>query len=161
VTTDATGEKFDHKLPNGVELKIPKIGVEAELIAFLGEAEGRTAQAVWFDLDRVRFETGEANLQPSSRDQLQIIARILAAYPNVKTIIAGHPDNIGNAAADRRLSKVRAGSVARALTEMGTEESRLEAKGYSSRRPAVANQAGAGVASTRQLSLGVIRERKP
>jgi soluble P-type ATPase len=81
----ATGEFFKKKLPNGVELNIPSSGIEANLLVFL-ENKAKPERVTWFDFDRLQFETGKTTPQVSSREQLQNIAYILAAYPSVKAI---------------------------------------------------------------------------
>lgn len=157
-----TGEALDAyariSLPNGVELDVPRAGLEAKLLAFLENERKPAAKITWFDFDRVAFGKGETVPQTSPREQLQNVARILSAYPKVKAIIGGHTDNLGNAIANKRLSKARAEIVFRELTQMGIAPSRLEAKGYGGDRPIAANNTEEGRAKNRRISLGVIQE---
>jgi len=156
-TAAAPGELLKKKLPNGVELIFPNSGVEAKLLAFL-EAEAKpTKRATWFDFDRLQFETGKATPQASSREQLQNIAHLLAAYPSVKVTIAGYTDELGNPGANRGLSQSRADSVRRELIRMGLAASRLGAKGYGESHPVATNDTEEGRAKNRRISLGVIR----
>ena len=157
-TAGAPNEFFKKKLPNGVELNIPSSGIEANLLVFLEHKGKPTERVTWFYFDRLQFETGKTTLQVSSREQLQYIAHILAAYPSVKAIIGGYTDNVGNPGANKRLSKARANSVRRELMRIGVDASRLSAKGNGESRPVAANDAEEGRAKTRQIALGVIRK---
>lgn len=50
----------------------------------------------WFTFDRLEFETGSANLEPSSMEQLKNIAEIIKAYPQVTLKLGGYTDDTGN-----------------------------------------------------------------
>jgi len=145
------------KLPDGLELKIPKSGVEARLLAFI-ENKAKRLKIAWFDLDRLTFEKGKTKLLPSAGQQLRNVAKILVAYPKVKAIIGGHTDNLGNAGANRRLSKARAMFVLRELNRMGVDASRLRAKGYGANHPVATNAAEEGRAKNRRITLDVIQK---
>jgi cytochrome c oxidase subunit 2 len=66
-------------------------------------------------LDYVTFETGSANLAASSKYQLDVLAEEFAAHPTLTVEVAGHTDNVGDAAANQALS-----SVTRAMFAMAT-----------------------------------------
>ncbi len=153
-----TGDFIKKTLPNGVELNIPKSGVEPKFLAFLDDNTGPAASIAWFDFDRLQFETGKTTLQPSSQEQLHSIAKILSAYPSVRAIIGGHTDDVGKVRTNRRISQARAESVLQELTRMGVDPSRLEAKGYAADRPVASNDTEEGRAMNRHISLGVIRK---
>ena len=149
---------LSRKLPSGLILDIPSSGMEANLLAFL-EHDAKIMEGVtWFDFDRLQFETGKTKPQAASREQLQNIAHILAAYPNVKTTIGGYTDSVGARSANKRLSKARADSARRELTTMGVDASRLNAKGYGESHPVATNDTEEGRTKNRQISLGVTRK---
>jgi outer membrane protein OmpA-like peptidoglycan-associated protein len=131
--------------------------MEANLLAFL-EREAKIEGVTWFDFDRLQFETGRTKPQAASREQLQNIAHILAAYPNVKATIGGYTDSVGARSANKRLSKARADTVMRELTRMGVDASRLNTKGYGESHPVATNDTEEGRAKNRRISLGVIRK---
>jgi hypothetical protein len=58
---------------------VPEFGVERKLIAFIEDAGKPVDKTTWFTFDRLEFETGSANLKPSSMEQLKNIAEILKA----------------------------------------------------------------------------------
>ncbi len=92
----ALGDFFKTKLPDGVELNIPQFGIESKLINFLNDSSKPVDTTTWFNFDRLLFDTGQATLQPSSQEQLNNIAAILKAYPNVHVKIGGYTDNTGD-----------------------------------------------------------------
>ena len=49
----ALGELFKRKLPNGIELNIPRLGIENRLIDFIEDSSKQVDKATWFDFDRV------------------------------------------------------------------------------------------------------------
>src|SRR5439155_20236875 len=86
----ALGDFFKSKLPNGVELNIPQMGVENKLLSFITDSSKPVDSTTWFNFDRLTFDTGKATLQPSSEEQLNNIAEILKAYPNVHLKLGGY-----------------------------------------------------------------------
>ncbi len=65
----------------------------------------------------IRFNTGSDVVLPESAPILRQIAAYLEANPTVKLAITGHTDNVGSAASNLDLSKRRAVSVAKVLSE--------------------------------------------
>jgi OmpA-OmpF porin, OOP family len=68
-------------------------------------------KTTWFTFDRLEFETGSTDLNPSSAEQLKNIAEILKAHPKVGLKIGGYTDNTGNPDANLKLSQKRAEST--------------------------------------------------
>ena len=120
-------------LPNGVELELPDNGLELRLAGFLDDAGRKPDENVWFDFDRIQFETGSAQLRPTSRAQLHDVAAILGAYPAVRVKIGGYTDDTGDPAANQQLSQARAESVRTQLVADGVAAERIEAEGYGRR----------------------------
>jgi OOP family OmpA-OmpF porin len=156
--SSALGDFFKTKLPDGVELNIPKFGIENKLIAFLNDSSKPVDTTSWFNFDRLLFDTGKATLQPSSQEQLANIAAILKAYPNVHVKIGGYTDNTGDAAANLALSDARAKNVMDALVAAGVDPSRLEAKGYGDQYPVGDNATEDGRAQNRRIALLVTQK---
>lgn len=154
----ALGEFFKRKLPNGVELNIPKLGIENKLVDFIEDSSKTVDKETWFDFDRLLFATGSATLEPSSQEQLQNVAAILKAYPNVHVRIGGYTDNTGGAAMNQKLSSDRATSVMSELTKLGVEPARMDAKGYGEEHPVADNATEEGRAKNRRISLRVTQK---
>jgi outer membrane protein OmpA-like peptidoglycan-associated protein len=154
----ALGDFFKTKLPDGVELNIPQFGIENKLISFLNDSSKPVDTTTWFNFDRLLFDTGKATLQPSSQEQLNNIAAVLKAYPNVHIKIGGYTDNTGDAAANQALSDARAKNVMDSLVAAGIDPSRLESKGYGDQYPVGDNNTDEGRAQNRRIALLVTQK---
>ena len=150
----ALGEFFKRKLPDGTELNIPKLGVENKLIDFI-ESTSAVDKETWFDFDRLLFDTGKATLQPDSQAQLKDVAAILKAYPKVHVRLGGYTDNVGDKAANVKLSQERAANVEREIVKLGIDAMRLDAKGYGEEHPVASNDTEEGRAKNRRISMRV------
>jgi OOP family OmpA-OmpF porin len=157
-TGSALGDFIKVKLPDGVELNIPKSGIENKLIIFLNDSSRPVDTTTWFNFDRLLFDTGKATLQPSSQEQLNNIAAILKAYPNAHVKIGGYTDNTGDAAANVALSDARAKNVMDSLVASGVDPSRLESKGYGDQYPVGDNNTEEGRAQNRRIALLVTQK---
>jgi outer membrane protein OmpA-like peptidoglycan-associated protein len=152
------GDFFKSKLPDGVELNIPQFGIESKLLSFIQDSSKPMDDTTWFNFDRLRFDTGKATLEASSEEQLNNIAEILKAYPNVHIKIGGYTDNTGNPDANKTLSESRAKTVMDALISKGIDASRLEAEGYGDQHPVGDNATEEGRAQNRRIALRVTQK---
>ncbi len=154
----ALGEFFKRKLPDGVELNIPRLGIENKLIEFIEDPTKKADKETWFNFDRLLFDTGSATLQPSSQEQLQNVASILKAYPSVHVRIGGYTDNTGDAASNLKLSTDRATTILNDLVTLGVDPSHIDGKGYGEDHPVADNGTEAGRALNRRISLRVTQK---
>jgi outer membrane protein OmpA-like peptidoglycan-associated protein len=154
-TWAALGKFFAKKLPNGVELNIPELGVENKLIAFIEDAGRPVDDKTWFTFDRLTFDTGKATLKPESQEQLKNIAEILKAYPKVAIKLGGYTDNTGDSKANLTLSQQRADTVMADLVKLGVDAGRLKAEGYGQEHPVADNSTEEGRAKNRRIDLRV------
>jgi OOP family OmpA-OmpF porin len=149
---------FKLKLPDGTELNVPESGIENQLATFIADSSKPVDKTTWFNFDRLTFDTGKATLQSSSQEQLDNVAAILKAYPNVHVKVGGYTDNSGKAAANLKLSDDRAKNVMEALVAGGIDKARLEAKGYGDAHPVASNDTEEGRAQNRRISLLVTQK---
>ena len=149
----ALGDHVSRKLPDGTEH--PKLGVENRLLDFIDDPAKSVDKNTWFDFDRLLFDTGQATLRSASQEQLQNVAAIFKAYPEVKAKIGGYTDNTGSKEGNQKLSADRANNVSAALTGMGIDSSRLSAEGYGEEHPVADNSTEEGRAKNRRISLRV------
>lgn len=145
-------------LPGGAELNAPPEGIEHRLLRFIEDRDAPLHDTAWLEFDRLTFESGSATLRPGSRDQLQSVASILNAYPNVHITIGGYTDNRGDAASNMRLSQDRADAVRRELEVLGIPPTRLAAEGYGAQHPIADNSTDAGRARNRRIALRVTQK---
>jgi OmpA-OmpF porin, OOP family len=101
----------------------------------------------------LNFATNSAVLQPSSASQLDQIATMLKGAATLNIEVAGHTDNVGDAAANQKLSDARAAAVAKALVDRGVAASRISAKGYGATQPVADNRTEDGRTKNRRVEL--------
>ncbi len=148
------GEFLKLKLADGSELIVPSKGLETGLVKFI-ESDSPVDKTTWFDMRRLLFKTGSANLDDRSAIQINNLAAILKAYPKVNFKIGGYTDNTGDAALNKTLSANRATSVMKALIAKGIDGKRLSAEGYGVEHPVADNNTEEGRALNRRVSVRV------
>lgn len=132
---EALGAFMKASIPGGAVLTIPENGMENKLLSYLKDPNAKMNRETWFEFDRLNFASGLANLQPSSQDQLESIAKILRAYPKVTVQIGAYTEKQYEAAAKLTLSQDRANAVMAQLIAFGIDPLRLDAKGYGKDSP--------------------------
>jgi outer membrane protein OmpA-like peptidoglycan-associated protein/tetratricopeptide (TPR) repeat protein len=90
-------------------------------------------------LRNIFFEFGKATFTSESYEELNKMVSFMEANPGVNVEIAGHTDNIGSNAVNKKLSQLRANKVVEYLTGKGIDRRRLNAVGYGEERPIVSN----------------------
>jgi outer membrane protein OmpA-like peptidoglycan-associated protein len=108
-------------------------------------------------LEGVHFATAKAVLTNDSRTILDIVARSLADWPEVRVEIGGHTDSRGADAYNLKLSQERADAVRAYLIERGVAPERLTAKGYGEANPIADNGSEAGRSKNRRVELKRLR----
>jgi OmpA-OmpF porin, OOP family len=151
----ALGEMTRVKLPDGSEIDVPAKGVEVQLVRWLNDPTTRVNETTWFAFDRLLFDTGKATLQSASQEQLGNVAAILKAYPGLKIHIGGYTDNSGDPQQNVQLSQNRADNVMAALTMLGVDPERMDAKGYGQEHPIADNSSEKGRQKNRRISMRV------
>ena len=104
-------------------------------------------------LEGVHFETAKAVLTENSKTILEIVARSLADWPEVRVEIGGHTDARGSDKYNLDLSQRRAEAVRTYLIERGVAPDRLTAHGYGEAKPIADNGTEAGRAKNRRVEL--------
>lgn len=152
------GEFISVALPDGVSLRIPSNGIENKLLGFIKDSSRQVDKTTWFSFDRLEFETGSAKLKPSSAEQLNNIAQILKAFPNVNIKLGGYTDNVGNAASNLKLSADRAANTMAELVKLGIDKTRLESEGYGAEHPVADNATEEGRQRNRRIDVRVTKK---
>ena len=121
--------------------------MEAGLIS-----EGRVA------IQDILFAFDSDAILPESSQSLATIAELLRDRPELKLLVVGHTDDVGNFDYNLRLSMSRATAVARYLSEQhGIAAERLSAAGAGMMAPLASNRSEAGRAQNRRVELVEIR----
>lgn len=112
-------------------------------------------------LKYVTFETGSAQLTELSRYQLDDAIAFLKKNTDVNSLLKGHTDNTGDAAANLTLSERRAAVVRDYLVKGGIEASRLSSAGYGPYNAITDNETEEGRQANRRTELYVTRGALP
>jgi len=140
---------------NGYALRGSANGVESRLLGFIQDGTAPCDDPeCWFTFDRLTFATGSSNLNMATSDtQLENIAQILKAHPDVMLKIGGYTDNTGSDEGNMTLSKSRADAVVAALALRGVAPGRLDAEGFGSQFPVATNDTEEGRARNRRIDV--------
>jgi OmpA family len=106
------------------------------------------------ELPGIYFAFGSARLDPASNPALAAIASLVTRHPEWAFTIEGHTDNVGDVAANQRLSVQRADAVRDAVVRRsGAGAGRLRSAGFGATRPRETNATLDGRASNRRVEL--------
>ena len=102
----------------------------------------------------IRFETGSDVVLPESAPVLRQVASYMEANPTVKLQITGHTDNVGSAPSNLDLSKRRAASVAKVLSDQfGVGADRFSTDGKGDTQAVTSNAKPEGRAMNRRVEF--------
>jgi OmpA-OmpF porin, OOP family len=152
---DAVKKLFKLKLPDGSEIEVPEGSLEDQIVKFIQDDTKQIDKKVWFNFDRLLFDTGKSTLKVESKEQIEKTVAILKAFPKVKIKIGGYTDNVGNSASNMKLSAERAKVVMDAIIAGGIDKSRLESEGYGDSNAVASNDTEEGRAQNRRIAISV------
>ena len=109
-----------------------------------------------FILQNIQFEYNSSELTGDSQSGIRVLTDFLKRNPELKVELAGHTDDIGNAAYNQKLSAERAEVVRQALIDNGIEDSRLTANGYGASKPLWPNDSDEHRALNRRTEMIII-----
>ncbi len=117
-----------------------------------GSGEGLST----FTFNNLNFESGSARIAGDSGVEVDNLAAIMKAYPDVKIVIEGHTDNDGAAAANQTLSEARAMAVKSRLITDGIDGARIDTKGYGATNPVADNSTAEGKSANRRIEVKIV-----
>lgn len=101
----------------------------------------------------IHFATGQHTIPAGDEQVLSEVAAQLKANREWKWEVEGYTDNVGDKAANQKLSEQRARSVANWLIDHGVDRDRLTVKGYGESNPVADNSTPQGRARNRRVEL--------
>ncbi|OWK97733.1 sodium-translocating pyrophosphatase [Kaistella haifensis DSM 19056] len=152
-----TGDIQEIKLTN----KSIAIGENSQLYAMYNGVKLEDQKILnpnqWYTIENLYFQSGSGDLKPGSEAQLNNLAEIMNAYPNLKVKLGGYTDNTGNESSNLKLSNLRAQTAKLKLLEMGISADRIEVEGYGSQFPVCeANDTDECKAQNRRIDVRVL-----
>jgi len=103
------------------------------------------------------FASGSSAISGATAAEVDNLAAILKAYPDVKLQIDGYTDSTGNADSNVTLSQSRADAVKSRLIAQGVDESRLMTTGHGSANPIASNDTKEGQSQNRRIEASIIK----
>ena len=111
------------------------------------------------NLSVINFAPSSYEIPSEAKPFLREVAEDLKKVPQDSVIeISGHTDNVGNPAANQKLSEARANSIRKQLIEYGVNSNMLIAKGYGGSRPKADNSTDDGRFMNRRMEYTVISQ---
>jgi outer membrane protein OmpA-like peptidoglycan-associated protein len=105
----------------------------------------------------IEFRTGTAILTDRGEGALMVVGDMIKNYPETRFLIEGHTDNDGTPENNMRLSKLRAKTVARYLTEFkAIPEVNMKVEWYGETKPVGDNSSEEGKQRNRRVEVKVL-----
>lgn len=104
-------------------------------------------------LKNIFFESGSAELLPTSLSELNRLKKLLEDNPNLKIKINGHTDDVGSDTDNLSLSTNRAKSVYNWLIAHDIASARLKYEGFGERQPITSNENPEGRRTNRRTEF--------
>ena len=111
-----------------------------------------------FVLENVHFDVGKTSIRKDSYESLNNLAELMRRKKNMIIELAGHTDNVSDAAANQKLSEQRAESVKNYLIQKGVPAQRIIAVGYGSTKPVASNETEQGRQKNRRTEVNILHE---
>ncbi len=103
----------------------------------------------------INFEFNKATLTKDSERILWRAYNALVANPDVRVVITGHTDNVGNQKSNQKLSLKRAQAVKNWLVNQGIASNRMRTVGRGQNEPVASNDTEEGRAENRRMEFFV------
>jgi len=109
-------------------------------------------------LSPLHFKLSSTELTTQSQENLNQMASILGAHPELSIRIVSHTDNTGTPEANQLLSEARSEAVKTMLVERNIDGSRIETAGMGHDQPIASNDSSTGRAENRRTEISVTSE---
>ncbi len=107
----------------------------------------------------INFATGKAKVTPDSFPLLDKAVAVLQEYTNLRLMIVGHTDSVGDHDRNVALSLKRADAVKAYLTSKGVDASRVETRGAGPDEPIADNKTREGRAENRRIEFKIAGQK--
>lgn len=108
----------------------------------------------------MQFNLNSAELQATTKSNLDDLAKTLKKYDDTDILIEGHTDSSGEDAYNMTLSNKRADSVKDYLKGKGVKSGRIDTEGYGESQPLESNDTEAGRARNRRVEVAIVANKK-
>ncbi len=139
------GNKMDKKAEELAKLE----NAQVETVT---DVNGLKAIKVTFD-SGILFDFNKSTLKTDAKASLDKFAAEMADMHDTNINVYGHTDNVGTAAANKKVSNQRANMVASYLEKKGIDKNRIVAEGLSFDFPVADNETAEGRAQNRRVEI--------
>ncbi|WP_417370432.1 OmpA family protein [Gelidibacter japonicus] len=101
----------------------------------------------------INFETGKSAIKSDSENIVEELYQMMNENPDLKILVEGHTDNVGNKSSNQSLSEKRAASLKTALVTKGISSSKIETVGFGQDQPLADNSTDEGRAKNRRIEI--------
>lgn len=129
---------YDEKTKKLVKRKIPIVELGRKLI-----------------IENLLYETNDASL-PAKVPELDIMAKFMLDKPNITIVVEGHTDSVGSMAINDYISKRRAESVKKYISDKGVAKNRIKTIGHGERKPIASNLTKFGRRLNRRTEIVIV-----
>ena len=109
-----------------------------------------------FVLDAILFDLGVSTLSSSYQAGCERLAQWMIQNENVRIMVVGHTDNVGDASSNQTLSRDRASAVADFLVSRGVPSSRIQWGGRGEEDPIADNSTEEGRSQNRRVEVTIL-----
>src|SRR5690606_28248663 len=130
-------------------IKAPSVGKLKEPILMTPASKGVSRV-----LEDILFKRGTAELaEECCLSIVHSLASFLKEKPEVRILLEGHTDNLGNAQLNKDLSLQRASTIRRLLVDQGIAFERIRIAGWGGTKPIASNQSEEGRMQNRRVEM--------
>jgi len=104
----------------------------------------------------IEFDFGKATIRPASNKLLDEAVKVLTEYKDLRVLITGHTDDVGEHQTNVDLSEARANSVKAYLVSKGIDTGRIETHGAGPDAPIADNKTDKGRQQNRRIEFKLI-----
>ena len=104
-------------------------------------------------LSKINFLRASTKVTDESLPYLNNLLHIFRVNNNIKVTIEGHTDNSGDYRQNVKLSKERALTIKKYLTDNGVDKNKIKVKGYGPSKPRYSNSSEANKIKNRRVEI--------
>lgn len=130
---------------------------EKDPVVFQGKEIGELREGTTIQVNKLFFEANKSTIRDESIPTLDEIYAFLTSNRQVVVEIGGHTNNLPPPDVRMRLSRERAEEVAKYLEGKGISRSRLQTRGYGSKKPIADNRTRQGRQKNQRVDIKILR----
>ena len=106
----------------------------------------------------IQFDFGKATIRKESNKVLDDAIKVLKQYEELRIMVSGHTDNVGDAANNVELSQARANAVKEYMVGKGIDAGRVETRGAGPNEPVADNATDKGRQENRRIEFKLLQK---